>query len=206
MQLYLSTAYLPTVEYIAAIRSAENVVIEKCENFIKQTYRTRTYIMGPNGVQMLAIPVVQTHDKILISDVRIDYSVPWQRSHWRSITTAYNGSPYFLYYQDFLKPFYEKRYDFLLDFNMDMLALLLKLLSIQTPVSLSQDFSHAAPQGTTDLRYSFHPKRPLPESLPSTEVYPQVFSDRFGFVPRLSVLDLLSNVGLQFSEFFACKR
>ena len=205
MQLYLSTAYLPTVEYFAAIRNADSVVIEKCENYSKQSYRTRTYIMAPNGIQMLAIPVVQKHEKVLISDVRIDYSVPWQRSHWRSITTAYNGSPYFVYYQDFIKLFFEKRTEFLVDFNMEILELFMKLLNIKTPVQFSSDFHLPVATGILDCRYNFHPKQPLPESLDLVKEYPQVFADRFGFVPRLSILDLLSNVGRQSCEFFACK-
>lgn len=206
MKLLLSTAYLPTAEYFSFIKAADLVLIEKCENYIKQSYRTRTLIASANGPQMLSFPVAQTHQKTIISDIAIDYAVPWQRNHWRSITAAYNNSPFFLYYQDYLYPFFEKRFKYLIDYNFEMLMVLMKLLGLNTPVKFSDEYVHSVSDDFIDLRYRLQPKLPFPDFGISVSEYPQVFSDREAFIPRLSVIDLLANVGASSASFFVCNR
>ena len=122
----LSTAYLPPIEYILKCMQGP-VTLEVCEHYIKQSYRNRALIATANGIQVLSIPVVHISSKMPILDVRIDFATPWQRLHWKSIDTAYSGSPYFLYFQDYIRPFYEKKFDFLFDFNLELTQVILKL-------------------------------------------------------------------------------
>src|SRR5438552_842424 len=105
--MLLSTAYFPPIEYFQKIIFADKIQIEKHENFVKQTYRNRCHVLGTNGLQILSIPLVNTHEKILIGDKRISNREDWQKLHWRSITSAYRNSPFFIYYEDELKIFFE---------------------------------------------------------------------------------------------------
>src|SRR4051812_40110753 len=128
--MILSTAYLPPVEYFQKIVSVPNISIEKHEHFVKQTYRNRCHILGANGLQILSIPLTNTHEKTPISKKEIAYAQDWQKLHWRSIRSAYANSPYFIYYEDDLRTFYETRFEFLFDYNTELLKTILKLLKI----------------------------------------------------------------------------
>ena len=195
----LSTAYLPPFEYVQkCIQGA--VRIEACEHYIKQSYRNRTLIATANGVQSLSIPVVHLSSKMPIRDVRIDYATPWQRLHWKSIDTAYSGSPYFLYFQDYLKPFYEKRYDFLFDYNLELTLVILKLFGCDFHPQMTEEFvaDYTSQDEVEDLRNAIHPKRRQEASYPfSHKTYTQIFEDRLGFVPNLSIIDYLFNEGIE---------
>ena len=103
----LSTAYLPNLQYLSAVLNADSVIIENHENFIKQTYRNRCDIITANGKLSLTIPLIKQSDKELISDKKICYSEKWQQQHWRTITSAYNGSPYFEFYEDKFQEIFE---------------------------------------------------------------------------------------------------
>jgi len=173
----------------------EEVQVEYCEHFLKQSYRNRTVIMTANGPQVLTIPIVRgSASKMMIADTRIDYKTPWQRNHWKTIESAYGNSPFFLYYQDPIRVFYEQPIDKLFDFNLQMTQTILKMLKVPTKLSLTTDF---LPIGSFDLRSEIHPKKQQNEdyAFRLTEPYSQVFEDRFGFVPNLSILDLLFNLG-----------
>ena len=195
----LSTAYLPPVEYFAFLMDGE-VWIENQENYSKQSYRNRTRILTGNGVQTLSIPVVHETHKPPISEVRIEYTTPWQRNHWRAIETAYNASPYYLYYKDILQPFFQQRFEFLFDFNLKLLYALMKALHIETDIRLTTEHKTAT---TPDLRMLIHPKQcTLPQyPFKLAESYYQVFDDRFGFTPNLSIIDLLFNAGPQTCQY-----
>lgn len=189
----LSTAYLPPIEYVSILIKG-NIQLEYCEHFQKQSFRNRTQILTGNGVKTLSIPVINGNKEFPIVDARIDYRTFWQRDHWRTIVSAYNNSPYFLYYQDALQPFYEKEYTYLTAFNEGLLRTVCHLLSLHCDWQPTTDYSREA---NPDLRLLIHPKRQMQPDYPFRlqTPYPQVFSDRFGFIPNLSILDLLFNEG-----------
>ena len=202
MKALLSTAYLPPVEYFLLIEKSDGCVVEHFEHYSKQSYRNRTCILTGNGKQALSIPVEQTHQKILTKDVKIDYATRWQTNHWRAITAAYNSSPYFLYYQDYLRPFYDKKYTFLIDYNTELLQMLLKFLKLNRPIEPTTDFI-ATTADLYDAREIIHPKKCDLDDYPLklTQPYRQVFEDRFGFTSNLSVIDLLFNEGNESTSY-----
>lgn len=189
----LSSAYFPPVCYFSAIAQAEKVTVDLNECYQKQSYRSRTVILSANGPLSLIVPIKKVAPfTTSISEVRIDYKMPWQRNHWRALTAAYNNSPYFLYYQDYISGFFEDKPELLFDFNSNILKVLLKLLKINTPIEFSRLQAIERGEDLIDLRQTIHPKREAPIATPS---YSQVFQDKFGFVEQMSVLDLLFNEG-----------
>ena len=194
--ILLSTAYFPPVQYYAKIISSTEAYIEQFENFQKQTYRNRCVILGGNGPVSLVVPVVKGRGpKTLIKDLKISYDTEWQRNHWRTIFSAYNSSPFFEFYKDDIKPFFEKRHNNLLDFNLSIHENLCELLEVETTAVLTEDFEKVPPE-TLNFRERISPKnKTLPDPAFQAQSYTQVFSERFGFVPKLSILDLLFNEG-----------
>lgn len=152
--------------------------------------------MGPNGVITLSIPVSKKHGvKTLLRDIRIDYSDHWNKIHWRSLVASYASSPFFEYLADEINPFYLKKYEFLIDLNLELVEHTLGFLGLNIKVRCSDAFT---PLGSDeDPRHFIHPKMDQaivdPAFLPVE--YHQVFSDRLGFQPRLSILDLIFNLG-----------
>lgn len=199
MNAILSSAYLPPIEYCAFLLQ-DDVWLERCENFQKQSFRTRAVILTSNGPLTLSVPVVHSSAKEPIGQTRIEYVTPWQRTHWRAIESAYGGSPFFLYYQDALRPFYEQHFEYLFDFNQQLLQTILRLLKIRTELHLTEDFAAIQPN---DLRMMIHPRKKAEAEYPLhyTEPYYQVFNEKFGFVPNLSVIDLLFNIGPESTNY-----
>jgi len=187
----LSTAYLPPVAYFKKIKEADSVYIEKHEHYLKQSYRNRCNVFGANGVLSLSIPVINAHDKEIITDTKISYAEKWQQQHWRTIESAYRNSPYFIYYADALKPFYQKKYTFLFDFNTELLQLLINNFKLNREVKFTEAFDKSNP--SEDFRYSIHPKNEIVTT--DFKPYSQLFSEKFSFEPNLSSIDLLFNTG-----------
>ncbi len=180
--------YCPPISYFKEWVKQEDILLEKWENFPKQTYRNRCYILGPNGKQKLIIPT-QHNGTRLYKDIEISYSENWQKEHIKSLEAAYRRSPYFEYYEDDIIPLLEKKEKYLFDFNLKILEQLLSILQIENKISFSQtyksDYAH-------DFRNAFNAKNNKPENMPA---YTQVFAERFSFQENLSLLDLLFNVG-----------
>lgn len=195
--ILLSTAYFAPVRYFSKLAVLSEGYIEQHEHFIKQTYRNRAVILGANGPISLIVPVEKGREqKIKIKDLRISYDEEWQRNHWRTIFSAYNSSPFFEYYSDELKPFFRKKYEFLFDFNQHITESLLEILDLQTKVRLTESFEQI-PEGCLNFREKINPKahRNVADPHFIAPMYTQVFGEKFGFMPDLSILDLLFNEG-----------
>lgn len=194
----LCSAYLPPVSFFTAIKSGGDVLIEQYDNYCKQTYRNRCVIATAGGKQTLTIPVIKSDSpKQLMKDVRISDHGDWRRQHWNALESAYMNSPFFMYYQDDLRPFYEKKIDFLIDFNTQLTALILKLSGMDKNMKLTGSYGENA-NNVLDLRKLVQPGTSEPEqSLP----YWQVFKEKHGFIGNLSAVDLLFNMGPEFPLF-----
>ena len=190
-----STAYFPPVAYMAAMMRYDEVLIEAKETFPKQTYRNRMVIMTAEGVRTLSVPTLRSNHS-RTDEVGIDYKERWNVVQWRTLTAAYAASPYFLYYRDDLKALLLARYERLLDLNQAAMVWLLKKLKRECRLTLTTDYR---PDADEDYRTRFSPKVPLPAA--SFPPYYQVFADRQPFVPNLSVLDLLMNLGPEAKEY-----
>jgi hypothetical protein len=199
MNAIFSTAYLPPIEYLLFFSQTEYPCMEAKENFIKQTYRNRCIIPTANGILNLSIPIIKNGlHNCPIEQVCLDYSQPWQRTHWRALETAYNTSPFFLYYRDYLEPFFfRQEIATLLEFNQQLFNTLLRLFSMDKPYSYTSEYIDEYPNGMLDLRNEINPKKRMQENYPykNTVPYRQVFSDRFGFLSNMSCIDLLFNEG-----------
>ena len=194
----LSSAYLPPVSFFTAINSGGDVLIEQYDNYCKQTYRNRCRIATSAGIQTLTIPVVKsTSPKQLMKDVRISDHGEWRHQHWNALESAYMNSPFFMYYQDDFRPFYEKKYEFLIDFNTELTLLILKLAGIDKPVRLTESYIRNT-DDIPDLRYLIEPGKNEPQA---PKEYWQVFKQKYGFIGNLSAVDLLFNMGPEFPLF-----
>jgi hypothetical protein len=192
----LSTAYFPPVSWMAAAVQSGSIQIENHETYPKQTFRNRCNIATSSGILSLTVPVNRVNgNHTKTCDIRIDNSVNWQMLHWRSIVTAYNKSPYFLYYRDIVEPIFLKKHESLIDLNTEVLKSILHALKIKNIDILYTDQYETKPD-LYDLRNSFHPKlnqrQEITYNLPR---YIQTFEEKNGFVADLSIIDLLFNLG-----------
>lgn len=189
----LSSAYLPNISYLSQVLKHDVVVIEKHEHFVKQTYRNRCEILTSNGKLNLSIPLVKLADKELISDKKISYAEDWQKQHWRAITSAYKNSPYFEFFEDEFKPFYETQFEYLFDYNKQLLQTILHILRVKKQIEFTKEFE-LNPKDCNDLRILSDLNNSFDFII---KPYYQVFADKKGFTPNLSCLDALFNIGLE---------
>ena len=207
--MLLSSAYFPPLSWLALAardftlspdRVLPSVVqLEACENYQKQSYRNRCYILAGDGVQMLQVPVKHGKGEVPlnIQNVLVDYSTPWVVRTERALDTAYETAAYYEYYRDDVFAVLDARPETLWELNLSAIRLLLEKTGISCTLSPTTTFS-APGSEPDDYRFSIHPKQPDPilESLGLKRPYYQVFQDRLGgFTPRLSALDLLFNEG-----------
>lgn len=196
-QIILSSAYLAPVEYYAKLFAYDKVYVERFDSYMKQTYRNRCVIASAGGPQALTIPTEKGEGaKCLMKDIRISDHGNWRHVHWNAFVAAYKHSPFFDYYADEFHRFYEKRYDFLYDFNMELCLWMCEQIDLQ-PVMIPTDDYVAVPEGMDDYRERIHPKKVYTEADPDFSLVPyyQVFDAKQGFQPNLSIADLLFNMG-----------
>ncbi len=191
-RILISTAYLPPVEYFSLIHNADEVLVEREENYLKQTYRNRCYLLSANGRQTLTVPVyLGSVHKTALKDIRIDYSKRWQQVHLRAMCTSYRASPFYEFYIEEIERIILKNHEFLIDLNTGLTESILKILGIKTSMTYTSTFITL---GTIeyDFRYKITPKGQSDYTL---KEYTQVFNNSSGFVSGLSILDLLFNMG-----------
>lgn len=224
----LSTTYFGPVQWYQKLNRFDTIYIERCESFVKQTYRNRCVIATTNGLQTLSIPVEHTQEKgegssRLITDIRISNHGNWRHLHWNALMSAYGDSPFFDYYVDDLKPFFEDRWENLFDFNMAITHKMCELLDIHPNIQFTEKYvatssssvasvssSSSVPRVASplspscpltpssnipDFRASIRPKNPIPDETFTPQTYYQVYQKKWGFQPNLSILDLLFNMG-----------
>ncbi len=192
----LPVFYMPPVSWFSVFLDAENeVVFEQFENFPKQTYRNRANIYGANGKLSLIIPM-NHNGKREMKDVEISYREDWRNLHWKSIKTAYQSSPYFEYYEDKFRKIFDLKEKFLLDFNLKGIEVIQQILKTEKAYSLNEEYIKN-PEAV-DFREKFSAKHPSEFEM---EEYYQTFSDKFGFLKDLSVLDLICNKGPESSTY-----
>jgi len=194
--IILPAAYLPPLTWWALVLREENVGLEYQETYPRQTFRNRCYIYSANGLLPLSLPVIKVFgNHTLTRDIILDYSKNWQQIHWRSIESAYSKTPYFLYYADAFRSIYFKRFELLTDLNLAFIRLCASLLSLEEK-GFHPTSGYRALNDEIDYRVVLHPKKD--SSLVGYSVFPrymQAFEPKHGFLPNLSIIDLLFNHG-----------
>ena len=198
MKALLSSTYFGPIQWYQKLNRYDECLIECHESFIKQTYRNRMIIPTTNGPLSLTIPT--NHDiSLSMKDIRISDHANWRHVHWNALLSAYGESPFFEYYQDDIRPFYEKKYEFLFDFNMETTEKMIELLDIRPRISVTEEYIQREEMGAEneikDFRDAIRPKKPLPDPEFESKHYYQVYGQKYGFQPNMSILDLLFNEG-----------
>lgn len=202
--LILNTAYFPPIQYFSKIKNYPEVRIEQYEHYGKQSYRNRFEILSANGVLPLSVPVKKPFgDKTLVKDIEVDYAINWQKQHFKGIESAYKNSPFYDYYMDEFQSYFEKKEKFLLELNGKILHQLLEILDINRKIGYTTEFEKEI-HNACDMRDVIHPKasRRKEEDTGFQAIgYQQTFSEKFPFIPNLSILDLLFNTGPEATDF-----
>lgn len=190
MNILIHSTYFPSISHFAAMLQADSVTFEADDNFQKQTNRNRMYIYSANGLQLLNIPIKHSdepHQKY--RDVKIENNFNWQKQHFKSLEAAYRTSPYFEFFEDDIRPTFEKKHTFLMDLNFEIHEILIECLGIKIPYTKTEEYFREPTQ--TDLRYLVNGKKD--ENV--FDSYIQVFNEKHDFLNNLSILDLLFNEG-----------
>lgn len=213
MTCLLSTTYFGPVQWYQKLNRHALCVVEQHDHFIKQTYRNRCVIATTQGPQALTVPVEKyVNDVTETRDIRISDHGNWRHLHWNALLSAYGESPFFEFYADDLRPFFEQRWTYLLDFNMAITQKLCELLDIDPELRLTTQYGVDGVDGVNgvngadgsnggeaadavDYRNVIRPKHPLADEAFEARPYYQVYQQKFGFLPNLSILDLLFNMG-----------
>lgn len=191
--VYLSTAYLAPIQYYCKLFQYEQVYIESAENYIKQSYRNRCTIAAANGPLSLSVPIIKPDTlKCPTQDIRISDHGNWRHLHWNALLSAYNMSPFFEYYEEDFAPFYEKHFTFLMDFNEALQEMILQLIDLHPSIERTTSYQSDV---ANDFREAIRPRQPLADDSFAPKSYYQVFQEKQGFLPNLSIVDLLFNMG-----------
>lgn len=185
-KLVIEPHYLPCIDYFSLLQNAEEVKLDIHAHYERQTYRNRCHILTAHGVQVLTIPVSKEQSgKVSLKDIKIDHSQKWRKLHQKAITTAYNNAPFFEYYYYLFEPIYRKEFTFLIDFNVELLTLCLKILRIKPIITFSTEYVDKY-EGVSDHRNQILAKNYVPNC---NIAYKQIFGEVF--VNNLSIIDLI---------------
>ena len=196
MKILSHSLYLAPIALYARLYAASGIIFDRESSFIKQTFRNRTIIATENGVQSLTIPIVHTAGKQLMQDIRISEHGNWRHLHWNAMVSAYRKSPFFDYYADDFAHFYEERDGFLIDFNLRLHNVVCELLGLERDVRFSSEETMERDKNEIeDIRLIAEPKECSNITAFTLEPYYQVFASRHGFIPNISIVDLLFNMG-----------
>lgn len=181
--MVIPTTYFGPVQWYRQLCRCmgSSIGIEAWESYQKQTTRNRCTIATANGPQNLTVPV--SHKGVrCIKDIEISDHGNWRHLHWQALVTNYSESAFFEYYQDDIRPFYEKRWKYLLDYNMEIAETMCRLIDVNVNFQLTEQYV-----GVGQLPIDDNALTP----------YYQVYRQRTGFLPNMSILDLLFNEGPQ---------
>ena len=193
MKTLLSTSLFAPIEYYSHLVNKENIFIESQENYIRQSYRNRYNILSANGIIPLSVPVIKESTvKIKIKDVRISYDDNWQKQHLKTLESAYKSSPFYEFYIDDFITFFSSKPKYLFDLNCSVQDVILELLEVDKKINYTEVYADNIDK-IYDYRNSISPKNKV--STYNAKKYIQVFDDKFDFVPNLSILDMLFNLG-----------
>ena len=200
MNLLIHPTYFPSISHYVAMAQSEKIVFEMEDNFQKQTNRNRTYIYSPNGIQLLNIPVKhskQIHQKT--KDIKIETDFDWQKQHFKSLEAAYRSSPFFEFFEDDIRPLFEKKHTYLMDLNFETIELVSKSLRMKIAYNTTTEYFHEVDsKAVMDFRQLANGKKDDSQFEP----YTQVFEEKKGFLNNLSVLDVLFNEGKYALDYF----
>lgn len=189
--ILIHPSYFPSISHFVAIANADLVTFETEDNFQKQTNRNRMHIYSPNGIQLLNVPIKHTKEKHQrIKEVKLETAFDWQKQHFKSLEAAYRTSPFFEYFEDDIRPIFEKQHTFLMDLNMETMAFASKCLGLEFDYDETAEYFHDV-NDKTDFRKLINGKK----DTSVFEPYTQVFGEKHGFINNLSILDLLFNEG-----------
>lgn len=198
MNSIVSTTYFGPIQWYQKLNRSEKTWIERYDNYQKQSYRNRCVIATTNGLQALTVPVERPAEglhRTWVRDLRISDHGNWRHLHWQALMSAYGESPFFEYYADDIRPYFERKWEYLFDFNMDICHTMCDLLDIRPIIEPTDDYRHDFPEGIVDYREVIHPKHPGEDATFEIRPYYQVYGQKHGFQANLSILDLLFNMG-----------
>lgn len=207
-KVLLSSSYLAPIQYYQELIKYPSALIEQHDHYIKQTYRNRCRIIGPEGIQNLTIPIIKPLEGFeSMRDIQMSEHGNWRHQHWQAIKTAYKNTPYFDYFEeDFIK-FYTTKYKYLFEFNQELQNVICSLLNIDPKIELTSRYTKTdeLPNDVLDLRDAIHPKKNNISNPLNFKRYYQVFEHKHKFSANLSIIDLLFNMGPE-SIFYLDKR
>ncbi|MBK8352887.1 MAG: WbqC family protein [Saprospirales bacterium] len=199
--ILIESQYAGNCSYWNLLLKSKEIYIDSHEHYVRRSYRNRTHILGANGLLRLSIPLESGKSQhAAMKDVRISYNERWQELHWHSMVSAYSRSPYFDYYEDHLKKFYEQKFELLIDFNFQFMQTIASILKVDLSVKFTEKYFSKDEFFGTDYRSFILPNKKSEINFSS---YPQVFSDRFPFEADLSILDVLFNKGTTSVEYLS---
>ncbi len=191
MHILLHPTYFPSISHFVAMAKADAITFEAEDNFQKQTNRNRMYIYSPNGIQLLNIPVKHSktvHQKF--KDTKIEPAFDWQKQHFKSLEAAYRTSPFFEYFEDDIRPLFEKKHTYMMDLNFEAMEIVTECLGMDLSYDKTTEYFHEV-SNLEDYRFLANGKK----DTAVFEPYTQVFGEKHGFINNLSILDLLFNEG-----------